>query len=115
MVQTPVGANSNPWIAYMRDCRAKYHEMNSLEPKKPTAVKTTVVRKTVLKSGPRAKAAEGHQKVRKGATHEAAKEPEHETKGDTIAKTLTHYADKLHLSADAGVPSVGSVMPAIRI
>ena len=29
MVQTPIGAKSNPWIVYMKECRAEYNDMTS--------------------------------------------------------------------------------------
>ncbi len=63
MVQTPLGAKSNPWVAYMKQCRLNYNSVNS-EAKRSTLVgepseteKRTLdkeIKKKILKASPNA-------------------------------------------------------------
>jgi len=52
MVQTPLGAKSNPWIAYMKECRNTYNAakasapIESNEPSMPVNGKTDKTDKT---------------------------------------------------------------------
>ena len=58
MVQTPIGAKSNPWIVYMKECRAHYNEMksaNDLTNKVPFQKSDPVEARKAAVVGPKAK------------------------------------------------------------
>ena len=58
MAQTPLGAKSNPWIVYMKECRAHYNEMqlgNNLTSKTPSQKSGPVEARKVMVVGPKAK------------------------------------------------------------
>ena len=56
MVQTPLGAKSNPWIAYMKQCRLNYNAV-TYEGKRLTTIVDTPpegeIKKKILKSTPK--------------------------------------------------------------
>mgnify|MGYP000438396257 CR=1 FL=1 len=56
MVQTPLGAKSNPWIAYMKECRLNYNAVQN-EGKRLTVVLDTlpegVIKKKILQPTPK--------------------------------------------------------------
>ena len=56
MVQTPLGAKSNPWIAYMKQCRLNYNAVN-YEGKRLTTILETPpegeIKKNILKPTPK--------------------------------------------------------------
>ncbi len=51
MVQTPVGAKSNPWIVYMKECRAHYNEKKS----ESNLTSGAVEARKAMAAGPKAK------------------------------------------------------------
>jgi hypothetical protein len=51
MVQTPVGAKSNPWIVYMKECRAIYNEKKS----ESNLTRAAVGAREAMPVGPKAK------------------------------------------------------------
>ena len=56
MVQTPLGAKSNPWIAYMKECRLNYNAVHN-EGKRLTVTLDTPpegeIKKKILKPTPK--------------------------------------------------------------
>ncbi len=56
MVQTPLGAKSNPWIAYMKECRLNYNAVHN-EGKRLTVILHTPpegeIKKKILKPTPK--------------------------------------------------------------
>ncbi len=56
MVQTPLGAKSNPWITYMKECRLNYNAVQN-EGKRLTVVLDTPpegeIKKKILKPTPK--------------------------------------------------------------
>ncbi len=56
MVQTPLGAKSNPWITYMKECRLNYNAVHN-EGKRLTVILDTPpegeIKKKILKPTPK--------------------------------------------------------------